>query len=556
MRKHAGFMAVALGKMTACYPGFERCLAFSAHFWKSLGPRMAAPAQLSESESSVVLEIRRFIQANPIGATEAAARLAHRLSDRASWGEQIAQYRETARDVRGMKNLTLARRRSMCREYRPKKDSFFNSHTAALRPYWRLDGEGKRMLLDAAGDTGDITVLDAWDTVLMLHVLMDPDIDAAGMRLGAIAEWKRKDGWGRLRAARREGLADATKRAGAFSRANGALRRLQNSPDPAAIQRENQPVPVSAAHLVDDWASLRPSPVHEAIRRFAGLFTRCSKVLKAWEALQAIRRPTHATPVSDDDRDLFQELPDEISGYAALQQHRTARRKAGSDSVPHYLSVRPWLPYLEARDDLTLAVRMWRPALDEARMALPTVAPWMDDQRIPAVQRWTADVQDELNRLGGLIDRLVVGDTPADLDRGEFERLGGAVAGRLAQLKRVPNVPPMARGVSMPESTPTEAAGVGPAISAINAGIKSQPVGDVQSLTADHEAILAVLVKVPTRCRTVIEVASNGTIRNRETVGLLLKQLATFGLVHRPHGKRKGYVLTGAGRDWVAAASG
>jgi len=63
-------------------------------------------------------------------------------------------------------------------------------------------------------------------------------------------------------------------------------------------------------------------------------------------------------------------------------------------------------------------------------------------------------------------------------------------------------------------------------------------------LTADHEAILAVLAKSPAKCKTVIDVAGAGPIRNRETVGRLLTELAGFGLVDRPHGIRKGYALT------------
>ncbi len=75
------------------------------------------------------------------------------------------------------------------------------------------------------------------------------------------------------------------------------------------------------------------------------------------------------------------------------------------------------------------------------------------------------------------------------------------------------------------------------------------------ALTADHESILAVLGKTPTKCMTVIEVSSVGTIRNRETVGRLLGELAGFGMVDRPHGKRKGYALTDAGRGRLPGAS-
>lgn len=74
-------------------------------------------------------------------------------------------------------------------------------------------------------------------------------------------------------------------------------------------------------------------------------------------------------------------------------------------------------------------------------------------------------------------------------------------------------------------------------------------------LTADHESILAVLAKTPTKCRTVIDISSCGLIRNRETVGRLLRELAAFGLVHRPYGRRKGYALTEAGRKRTSGAS-
>lgn len=75
------------------------------------------------------------------------------------------------------------------------------------------------------------------------------------------------------------------------------------------------------------------------------------------------------------------------------------------------------------------------------------------------------------------------------------------------------------------------------------------------ALTTDHESILAVLGKTPTKCKTVIDVSSAGTIRNRETVGRLLGELEGFGMVDRPHGKRKGYALTDAGRKRLPGAT-
>lgn len=71
------------------------------------------------------------------------------------------------------------------------------------------------------------------------------------------------------------------------------------------------------------------------------------------------------------------------------------------------------------------------------------------------------------------------------------------------------------------------------------------------ALTTDHEFILKEMGKNPNRCMTVSDLSSNdrkGKIRNRETVGRLLTELAGLGLVYRPHGKRKGYALTEEGR--------
>lgn len=75
------------------------------------------------------------------------------------------------------------------------------------------------------------------------------------------------------------------------------------------------------------------------------------------------------------------------------------------------------------------------------------------------------------------------------------------------------------------------------------------------ALTADHDSILAVMRLKPTRCMTVIAVAGKGEIRNRETVGRLLRELAEAGMVERRYGKRKGYALTDAGRKRVSVTT-
>jgi len=70
-------------------------------------------------------------------------------------------------------------------------------------------------------------------------------------------------------------------------------------------------------------------------------------------------------------------------------------------------------------------------------------------------------------------------------------------------------------------------------------------------MTADHELILAVLGKNPAKCFLVNDVTSVCTIRDRETVGRLLRELDEIGMVHRPYGPRKGYSLTLSGKAWT-----
>ena len=68
------------------------------------------------------------------------------------------------------------------------------------------------------------------------------------------------------------------------------------------------------------------------------------------------------------------------------------------------------------------------------------------------------------------------------------------------------------------------------------------------AITADHELILSVLSNAPGKCMKVHEVTSKCQIRNRETVGRLLRDLNVRGLVDQPFGIRKGYGLTDKGK--------
>ena len=75
------------------------------------------------------------------------------------------------------------------------------------------------------------------------------------------------------------------------------------------------------------------------------------------------------------------------------------------------------------------------------------------------------------------------------------------------------------------------------------------------ALTKDHEAIRAFLAKTPHRRQRVIDVAANGPIRNRETVGRLLRELEDMGLVERKYGKRMGAALTAEGLERANAVT-
>jgi len=72
------------------------------------------------------------------------------------------------------------------------------------------------------------------------------------------------------------------------------------------------------------------------------------------------------------------------------------------------------------------------------------------------------------------------------------------------------------------------------------------------AITADHELILSVLSNAPGKCMKVHEVTSKCQIRNRETVGRLLRDLNVRGLVDQPFGIRKGYGLTDKGKAKIA----
>lgn len=71
--------------------------------------------------------------------------------------------------------------------------------------------------------------------------------------------------------------------------------------------------------------------------------------------------------------------------------------------------------------------------------------------------------------------------------------------------------------------------------------------GGFKPITSEHEMLLERLNRTPTRCRTVSRLAIEGPVRNRHTVGKLLRQLLAIGLVYQPYSNKKGYAITPEG---------
>jgi hypothetical protein len=76
-----------------------------------------------------------------------------------------------------------------------------------------------------------------------------------------------------------------------------------------------------------------------------------------------------------------------------------------------------------------------------------------------------------------------------------------------------------------------------------NAADGAPSIPEPPALTEDHERVLRYLKKIEGRCRPATWIADNGPIRNRETLGQLLKDLAVMGFAHQPHGRKKGWAI-------------
>jgi predicted transcriptional regulator len=78
-------------------------------------------------------------------------------------------------------------------------------------------------------------------------------------------------------------------------------------------------------------------------------------------------------------------------------------------------------------------------------------------------------------------------------------------------------------------------------------GLKAQPAQWMPR--KDEQDVLAVLAASPHRM--VQAAIAHATYLNVQTVRKILIVLETKGFVHQPLGKRKGYCLTSAGKDFV-----
>jgi hypothetical protein len=176
---------------------------------------------------------------------------------------------------------------------------------------------------------------------------------------------------------------------------------------------------------------LWPPEVAELIDRMIWVEIYCARVYDAWrryepELKSALRRKTSflkaqlaVPPLSDSIQTSAQ--------VETLIATRLDRPPAGSSG---------FVLFFNSRDRLTLAVRMWRAAIDAAKSRVPSVGRWTNRGNLPVVEQWTSIVYGELSSLSGLIPRYNT-DTPTELDVSRLERLASQVSSRISELKRI-----------------------------------------------------------------------------------------------------------------------
>lgn len=267
-----------------------------------------------------------------------------------------------------------------------------------------------------------------------------------------------------------------------------------------------------------------------------------------------------------------QGIPTSYFYASSRMQTGVELHEEGTDRVPERER-----PVRRRAIDATLALRA---AVDSAIAAVSKIGVYMDSDAESVDRRWTTRTIGHLRELRGAILRGHPPDFfPSALPMiqsgvpNELRETAQNVGARMEELKSaiLAGVQPRAPAVSVPldllDRLQRAAAAVDPhaidraaekTAQVFGAGDDGDtkppaPPGGV-ALTVDHESILAVLGKTPTKCKTVIDVASAGPLRNRETVGRLLRELESRGMVVRPFGKQKGYALTDTGRKRLPGA--
>jgi hypothetical protein len=144
----------------------------------------------------------------------------------------------------------------------------------------------------------------------------------------------------------------------------------------------------------------RPSPVQALIDRLSTVLVRSGRLQGVWTAAEA--RASRPSGFLDGFWERYVP-PDAGSGDAEPKADRDARR-----SRLHRLDAGA----ANCADQLTVAVQLWRPAIDAAIEAVSAVAEWTDREHDPAGDRWTAGARSDLRSLRGLIPELSAGDFP------------------------------------------------------------------------------------------------------------------------------------------------
>lgn len=176
-----------------------------------------------------------------------------------------------------------------------------------------------------------------------------------------------------------------------------------------------------------DW----PSPVKAAITAFYELL-QCGERVR--EYMQRTQRTARLLPpvIPSEVQQYDSSLPEFIESNGDLVQFLLKRRDE-LGVLPG-----PWHSYLDNLQWLEFSVRRWRTALADCRRVVPNVGKWTDDQGKPPIERWTGLVLRDLNRLGGFIHPLEIGDLPLDLPLKPFMEAHQALVPRVQDLKSVP----------------------------------------------------------------------------------------------------------------------